>query len=102
MIRRGDWKLSYYHGQPPQLFNLRDDPDELVDRAEDPACRDLRAELTREVLRGWDPDAVGAEMVGRRAELPILTRWARQVDPPDVHRWSLLPEMDRLDAEPPA
>ena len=28
MVRRGDWKLIYYHGQPPQLFNLRDDPAE--------------------------------------------------------------------------
>jgi choline-sulfatase len=97
MVRRGDWKLSYYHGQPPQLFNLRDDPDELVDRVEDPSCRDLRAELTREVLRGWDPDAISVEMAARRAELPILSRWARRVDPPDSHRWRLLPEMDRLD-----
>jgi choline-sulfatase len=101
MVRRGDWKLCYYHGQPPQLFNLREDPDELVDRAEDPSCRAVRAELTREVLRGWGPDAIAAEMAARRAELPILTGWARRVDPPDSHRWRLLPEMDRLDPEPP-
>ena len=29
MIRSGDWKLNYYHGQPSQLFNLKEDPAEL-------------------------------------------------------------------------
>ena len=31
MIRNGDWKLNYYHGQPSQLFNLKEDPAELHD-----------------------------------------------------------------------
>ena len=26
MVRRGEWKLVYYHGQPAQLFNLASDP----------------------------------------------------------------------------
>ncbi|MDP6358820.1 MAG: sulfatase, partial [Planctomycetota bacterium] len=29
MVRQGEWKLNYYHGQPTQLFNLEEDPDEL-------------------------------------------------------------------------
>ena len=33
MVRRGDWKLIYYHGEPSQLFNLAEDPDETHDRA---------------------------------------------------------------------
>jgi choline-sulfatase len=99
MVRRGDWKLNYYHGQPAQLFNLADDPDELVDRADDPACRDVRDELTRLALDGWEPDAIAAEMATRRAELPIIRAWTRQIDPPDQYRWPLLPEMDYLDAE---
>ena len=28
MIRRGPWKLVYYHGLPSQLFNLEEDPRE--------------------------------------------------------------------------
>ena len=59
MLRDGEWKLNYYHGQPPQLFNLNDDPNELQDRTDDPACRDILAHLTQKVLDGWDPDSVG-------------------------------------------
>ena len=29
MVRSGDWKLNYYHGFEPQLFNLAEDPHEL-------------------------------------------------------------------------
>ena len=48
IIRRGDWKLVYYHGYRPQLFNLREDPDEVADRNGDPAC----AALARDSDRG--------------------------------------------------
>ncbi len=51
MIRAGDWKLVYYHGQPPQLFNLAEDPGELIDRADDTDCQAVRTELTARVLR---------------------------------------------------
>ncbi|MFH1023262.1 MAG: sulfatase/phosphatase domain-containing protein, partial [Planctomycetota bacterium] len=33
LLRRDDWKYIAYMGYPPQLFNLRDDPGELVDLA---------------------------------------------------------------------
>ena len=37
MIRYEEWKLNYYHGMRPQLFNLAEDPHELNDLAEAPA-----------------------------------------------------------------
>ena len=97
MVRRGPWKLCYYRGQEPQLFNLEEDPDEQRDRAADPACAGVREELTREVLDGWDPEWVAAEMAARRQDHAILAQWARSVRPPDQCRWQLLPEMDYLD-----
>ena len=36
MLRAGRWKLVYYHGYPPQLFDLEADPHELHDLAADP------------------------------------------------------------------
>lgn len=49
MLRKGDWKLVWYAGYEPQLFNLKDDPEERNDRAADPACasvlRDMKAAL---------------------------------------------------------
>ena len=58
MVRYNEWKLSYYHGMRPQLFNLAEDPDETNDLAEDPAHSSIRDELIERVLDGWDPDEV--------------------------------------------
>jgi arylsulfatase A-like enzyme len=38
-IRHQQWKYTSYPGVGPLLFNLDDDPDELHNRAGDPACR---------------------------------------------------------------
>ena len=97
MIRRDEWKLVYYHGYEPQLFNLKEDPGELDDRAQDPGCAKIRAELTTQVLDGWDPDAIAATMATKRADTQILKAWAQQTNPPDRYRWELRPEMNYLD-----
>ena len=97
MVRRGDWKLIFYDGQPCQLFHLADDPRETRDRAHDPECAGIRDELTRAVLDGWDPALIRQEMARRRQDLPILTGWSRHVQPEDACRWDLRPEMDYLD-----
>ena len=39
MIRSGPWKLNYYHGFRPQLFNLDDDPHETRDLSRRPGIR---------------------------------------------------------------
>ena len=56
MLRRGRWKYCYYHGYPDQLFDLDDDPDEMVDLARDAGHRAVRDELRALVLEDWDPE----------------------------------------------
>ena len=97
MIRSGDWKLNYYHGQPPQLFNLKEDPAELHDRSGDATCREILETLTQQVLDGWDAEDIAAKMEAKRAQTKILAGWGRQTQPADQYRWNLLPEMDYLD-----
>jgi choline-sulfatase len=97
MVRQDEWKLIYYHGQEPQLFNLAEDPDELVDRAGDPGCQRIRRELAQRVLDGWDPERVRAQLAIKRAENQILRAWAQQTDPSEQYRWPLRAEMARLD-----
>ena len=60
MLRRGDWKCNVYHNEPAELFNLADDPDEMVDRAADPTCRDTLDRMVADIRRDWDPAAVDA------------------------------------------
>ena len=96
MVRRGNWKLIYYHGMEPQLFNLEEDPGEMRDLAADPGYRAVRRDLTSEVLEEWDPDAVALEMDAAEGDIQVMEKWTRNVQPPDSHRWGLRPEMSYL------
>ncbi|MDE0198650.1 MAG: sulfatase-like hydrolase/transferase [Caldilineaceae bacterium] len=96
MVRREEWKYIYYHEMPPQLFNLEEDPEELVDRSGDPGCQSILQELHNEVLRDWDPEQVKKKMAQMRAEEPILVDWARNTGPEERYRWPMLKEMNWL------
>ena len=58
MIKRGPWKYNYYVGHEPQLFDLREDPEEFTDLAADPRHAAVRADLHRELLAIADPERV--------------------------------------------
>lgn len=98
MIRQDEWKLIYYHGYEPQLFNLADDPEELVDLAQDSVYRDVREALLERLLSDWDPKAIMTIMAARRADNQILQRWAEQTKPPDQFRWQVSPDMNWLES----
>ena len=97
LIRRDDWKLIYYHGHRPQLFNLREDPDEVTDRSGDPACAALVRELTAAVLADWDPVAVERKMDERRQATDLIARWSRQTGAPEQFVWRRDPAMDYVE-----
>lgn len=58
MVRRGRWKYVEYVGLPAQLFDLHDDPEELADRAGDPALAAIQAAMAAELRTICDPEAV--------------------------------------------
>ncbi len=65
MLREGPWKIIRYHGyDEPQLFNLAEDPGEMADRRNDPACAAVRERLLKRVSEGWD----GARVVNAVAQ----------------------------------
>jgi choline-sulfatase len=71
MLRDRGWKYIRYATYAPQLFDLDADPEELHDRARDPACATVitRLEaLLRERL-GGDPAAVDARVKARQAAI---------------------------------
>ncbi len=59
LIRRGDYKLVHYADYPDQLFNLADDPEELVDLAETGGHEHVIQELMNDLNSVCDPVAVG-------------------------------------------
>ncbi len=97
MVRSGRFKLVYYHGARPQLFDLVADPDELVDLADDPSHATLRQALTDRVLEGWDPDAIALRMARKTAAKRLLSDWAKAVKPPEQHLWQVKMEDNWLD-----
>ncbi len=52
MVRTDGWKYIHYENFRPQLFDMNEDPDELVDLGESPAHEAIRAEM-RERLFAW-------------------------------------------------
>lgn len=58
MIRKGDWKLIHFSYYGDYLFNLREDPGEKHNRADDPSAQGFLKEL-RSILHGQvDPEEV--------------------------------------------
>lgn len=97
MIRSGRFKLVYYHGHRPQLFDLEADPDELQDLAEEPGHKALRKALTARVLEGWEPDQIALRMAGKAANKRLLSAWAKAVQPAEQHLWEVKMEDNWLD-----
>jgi choline-sulfatase len=58
MIRRGPWKFIHADGDPDQLFDLSNDPLELVNLAEDAGHAATVEEFRDEVRRRWDLEAI--------------------------------------------
>src|SRR4029077_2963197 len=55
MLRKGRWKYHEYIGYPCELFDLASDPDERNNKADDPSCSAVLAELRGELRRIVDP-----------------------------------------------
>jgi choline-sulfatase len=55
MIRRGNFKLNFVPGCEPELYDLSQDPDEWNNLAAQAQYKDVRDELTRRVMEGWNP-----------------------------------------------
>ncbi len=97
MIRDGRYKLVYYHGYRPQLFDLESDPGEVQDLQDHPDHAGIRQSLLAQLLADWDPDAIARLMQRRHADKAVIGKWAGHVQPPDVIRWPLKAEHNQLD-----
>ena len=87
MVRRGPWKYNYYHGEPAELFNLKDDPLEFHNLADDRTYRDICNEIKGLVLEDWDPEEVSVRLREHRERIKYLGQWGRRVNPLDPDEW---------------
>jgi len=97
MVREGPWKLNYYAGHRPELFNVAHDPDEFRDHFEDPGCAPILARLTAVALRDWNPDALALRMEARDRELSLIRAHLQRERPAEPDPlWFTEPQENRM------
>jgi choline-sulfatase len=96
MLRTERWKLCWYAGYRPQLFDLDADPLEQDDLGESAPHAAIRDGLTARLLTDWDPDEIDRIMRAREADKALLGAWGRATNPPETHRWTIRPEHNML------
>jgi len=70
MLRLERWKYVYFsEGHPPLLFDLENDPRELVNLAEDPAYSGKLAQLNRQLFEILDPEEVNRQAFADQAKM---------------------------------
>ena len=69
MLRRGSWKLIYYVGFEPELFDLSKDPEEPSNLAQNPAHQDVLAAMVAALREICDLEAVDAQALKDQADM---------------------------------
>lgn len=69
MIRHQQYKYVFYVDYPPQLFDLKADPEELRDVAADPKYAEVLKECHQRLTAMCDPVAVDRQVKQRQSEL---------------------------------
>ena len=69
MIRHREFKYVHYVAYPPQLFDLKNDPEELHDLAAEPTYAKVLEECRDRLYAICDPAEVDARAKKRQAEL---------------------------------
>lgn len=69
MLRKGRFKLNWYVGFAPELFDLHADPEELFDLAADPAHAAILAQMEAELRKLVDPEAADAQAFADQAAM---------------------------------
>mgnify|MGYP000442004925 CR=1 FL=1 len=87
MVRQGRYKLIWYDGAEPQLFDLERDPDELTDLGACVGHAGIRYALIARVLDGWDPRRLSRRQANQAARQDVMRRWVRDQKPSEPLRW---------------
>ncbi len=96
MVRKDDWKFIYYDNQPPQLFNLKEDPHEFVDFSTDNEYSATLRKLEETVMADWNPEMIKSEMKFMNRQGEMLESWAKNVIPRDAYCWKMDSKMSYL------
>jgi choline-sulfatase len=72
MLRKGRYKLHYSLGDPPQLYDIPNDPNEFPDLSREPVYQSVVKELQTQLLSHWDPVAVEQQVRQSQVERQLI------------------------------
>lgn len=78
MLREGTWKYTCCPGDPEQLFNLADDPDEMRDLALDPTQAGRLERFRLWAKSHWEPAKIHAQVLDSQRRRRVLSAALRQ------------------------
>jgi choline-sulfatase len=91
MVRRGRHKFMSCEGDPDQLYDLENDPHELVNLAEQPAQAELCSTFREEVAARWDMPGLEHRVLESQRERRLV---AEALDAGRVTPWDFQPPLD--------
>ena len=71
-LREDDWKLNICRVDPPQLFNLVNDPHELENLAASPEYRETFERLIRQAEKRWDLELYDSQVRASQARRHVV------------------------------
>jgi choline-sulfatase len=91
MAAGGGWKYVYVHDEPAQLFELTTDPDELIDRVDDPTAAVALSRLREAAHDDWDPATIRQRVLDSQQ----CRRWINESwQAGDAPAWDVQPSQD--------
>ena len=74
MLKKGDYKLNISLGDPPELFNIAEDPNEFNDLSESSEHREMLNTMRARLLEIWgDPEEVERQVLKSQKERRFIT-----------------------------
>lgn len=80
MVRDHDWKFVHFEGLRPQLFDLRNDPDEFVDLGADPAYAAVRERFQTRLF-----DWLRNRRIHPTVSHDVMAGWTRKEEEVGIH-----------------
>ena len=74
MLRHGRYKFNYVHEEPPELYDLEEDPGEFTNLADSDEHQPVLDELRNALLTRWDADTLNARVRRSQQDRMLIRR----------------------------